>query len=289
MPYGRFRKTFKTRPRVGYSRKSAVRRRPQTRKTNKIVSIVKTTLARNLEQKMTVMPFVGNIAAAATIPGMGLNASPWSVAGFQPGIYKANIFAAMAMGQGTHQDQRIGNSVKTKSLTFRGVVGSMPYGATNSGTLPFEVHLLWFKAKKYNVAAVAPPMDLKQYATNTTLGVDPTLMSTVLPWNKDAYIIKAHKVFRLRPLEVAVPSASIAYVNSQNSNAPQFHRFHVTIPIATNLVFEDGASIPSNDWCSFAAYVINGDGTVAFDFSTPPQWNERAYISMDMVYNYTDA
>lgn len=286
MPYGRYKKFVKTRPRVGYSRKPAVRRRPATRRTSKIVSIVKTTLARNLEQKMTVMPFVGNIAQAVTIPGMGLNASPWSTAGFQPGIYKANMFSVMAMGQGTHQDQRIGNSVKTKSLSFRGVVGSMPYSATNTGQLPFEVHLLWFKAKKYNVAAVTPPLDLKQYATNTLLGVDPTLMSTVLPWNKDAYIIKAHKVFRLRPLRIGVTSNSI---NPQNSDAPQFHRFHVKIPIATNLMFEDNGFIPSNDWCSFAAYVINSDGTVSFDGSTPPQWNERAYISMDMVYNYTDA
>lgn len=150
----------------------------------------------------------------------------------------------------------------------------------------FEVHLLWFKRKKYDVAAVVPPSDLKHYATNSMLGVEPTLMGSVIPWNKDAYIIKAHKVFRLRPLRIGVTSNSI---NPQNSDAPQFHRFHVNIPIKENLIFEDGSIIPTNDWCSFAAYVINSDGTVAFDSSTPPQWQERAYISMDMVYRFTDA
>lgn len=275
----------KSRPRVGYSRKAIIKRRPRTQATNKIVSIVKNTLSRNVEQKMTVMPFIGNIAAAATIPGMGLNASPWSVSGFQPGIYKSNMFDAMAMGQGTHQDQRIGNTVKTKSLTFRGVLGAMPYSANNTGTEPFEVHLLWFKKKKYNVAAVAPPLDLKSYATDTLLGVDPTLMSTVIPWNKTAYEIKAHRVFRCRP---QYQNTANPKISPQVSNAPTFHRFHITIPIKQNLEFQDGATTPSNDWCSFAAYVINSDGTVAFSGS-PPQWDVRAYITMDMVYNYTDA
>lgn len=281
-----YAKHSKGRPRAGYSRKAITKRRPRAKSTQKIVSIVKTTIARNVEQKMLVMPFVGSIAAAAAIPGMGLMASPWSTAGFQPGIYKSNMFNAMGMGQGVTQDTRIGNSVKTKSLTFRGVVGSLPYSATNTGQLPFEVHLLWFKRKKYDVAAVAPPHDLKHYATNSMLGVEPTLMGSVIPWNKDAYIIKAHKVFRLRPLRIGVTSPGI---NPQNSDAPQFHRFHVNVPIKENLMFEDGSIIPTNDWCSFAAYVINSDGTVAFDSSTPPQWQERAYISMDMVYRYTDA
>lgn len=276
----------KSRPRTGYSRKSIVKRRPRTKATSKIVSIVKNTLARNVEQKMNVMPLVGNISSSIAIPGQGLMASPWSTAGFQPGIFKANVFNGMALGTGVHQDQRIGNSVKTKSLTFRGVVGSLPYSATNTGQLPFEVHLLWFKRKKYDVAAVVPPSDLKHYATNSLMGVEPTLMSSVLPWNKDAYLIKAHRVFRLRPLRIGVTSNSI---NPQNSDAPQFHRFHVNIPIKENLIFEDQSIIPSNEWLSFAAYVINSDGTVAFDGSTPPQWQERAYMSMDMVYRYTDA
>lgn len=114
-----YAKHSKSRPRAGYSRKAITKRRPRAKSTQKIVSIVKTTIARNVEQKMLVMPFVGSIAAAAAIPGMGLMASPWSTAGFQPGIYKSNMFNAMGMGQGVTQDTRVGNSVKTKSLTFR--------------------------------------------------------------------------------------------------------------------------------------------------------------------------
>lgn len=139
--------SHKSRPRTGYSRKSIVKRRPRAKSTSKIVSIVKNTLARNVEQKMNVMPLIGNISSAQAVIGMGLMASPWSTAGFQPGLFKANVFNGMALGTGVHQDQRIGNSVKTKSLTFRGVVGSLPYSATNTGQLPFEVHLLWFKRK----------------------------------------------------------------------------------------------------------------------------------------------
>ena len=51
----------KSRGRTGYSRKSIVKRRPRTKATTKIVSIVKNTLARNVEQKMLVMPFLGNL------------------------------------------------------------------------------------------------------------------------------------------------------------------------------------------------------------------------------------
>jgi hypothetical protein len=276
----------KSRPRTGYARKAIVKRRPRTKATTKIVSIVKNTLARNVEQKMTVMPFLGSRASATTIVGQGLSANiPGNTLNIVPGIYKHDIFTALSLGQGTHQDQRIGNSVKTKSLSFRGVVLSLPTTTSNDDQLPFEVHLLWFKRKKFQSGTpVQAPDDLKQYATNTLIPVEPYLMNTVIPWNKDAYVIKAHRVFRLRPLRLGVVSASI---NGQNSNAPAYHRFHVNIPIKENLQFEDGATNPSNDWCSFAAYTVNQNGAAIFDGLG--EWDTRAAISMDMVYRYTDA
>lgn len=279
----------KSRPRVGYSRKSIVKRRPQPKATSKIVSIVKNTIARNIEQKMTVMPFLGSRVSMVTIPGFGLSAN---IAGntnnVVPGLYKHNMFTALSLGQGTHQDQRIGNSVKTKSLTFRGVVTALPSSSANNDPLPFEVHLLWFKRKKFQSGTPASaPDDLKQYSTNTLIPVEPYIMNSVIPWNKDSYEIKAHRVFRLRQYSVNLGNNAPEQLNPQLSNAPFFHRFHVTIPIKTNLQFEDGATNPSNDWCSFAAYVINSNGAAVFD--ALGDWETKAAIGMDMVYRYTDA
>lgn len=280
----------KSRSRVGYSRKAIVKRRPNTKGTNKIVSIVKTTLARNLEQKMTVMPVIGSRVSAKTIPGCGLTPNiPGNVANQIPGIFIPNVFQQLSLGQGVHQDQRIGNSVKTKSLSFRGVITSLPTSNVNNDPLPYEVHLLFFKRKKFQGGnIIQAPDDLKQYATNTLIPVEPYLMNSLIPWNRDAYEIKAHRVFRLRqaPVYAQVPPG-LEGVNTLMSNAPFFHRFHVTIPIKQNLIFEDGVNKPSNDWLSLGVYVINSNGAALFDGLG--DWQQKAAIAMDMVYKYTDA
>lgn len=262
------------RTRVGYSKKSIVKGK-KTASTTKMVQIAKNVVMRNQEQKLFVHALYQNVG----IKGMGIEADP--LAG-SAGILKAAMLNSLNVTQGSAQDQRIGNSTKTKSLTFRGVICSSPHGANNTSLLPFEVHLLWYKPKKYTAVT---PSDIKVAGSNTLVPIRHTLINTVYPWNRDKYIIKAHKVFRLRPA-VASNTAS-STLNPQQSNAPYFHRFHVNIPVAKDMVWEDGVTAPSNDWMGFVAYVINADGSAQIDANNV--WDTRATLTMDMVYQYTDA
>lgn len=267
------RSNYRARP--GYSKKTIVKGR-KTAATTKMVQIAKNVIARNQETKV----FINSLYASLGIKGMGIDADP--TAG-SPGIHKGAVFNSLNISQGALQDNRIGNSVKTKSLTFRGVVNALPHSGTNQSLVPFEVHLLWYKAKKYMTIT---PSDIKMAPGNTLEPIKHTLINTVYPWNRDKYIIKAHKVFRLR----APPSSNTgnSTLNPQTSNAPYFHRFHVKIPCATNMVWEDGVVAPSNDWLGFVAYVINGDGLAVLN-TAGTQWETRCQLTMDMVYQYTDA
>lgn len=269
----RARANYRTRP--GYATKTIVKGK-KTATTTKMVQIAKNVVMRNQERKL----FVTKLYDLFSIKGMGIDADP--VAG-SAGIHRGAVFNALNIAQGTQQDQRIGNAVKTQNLTFRGVINSLPHTGTNTSLVPFEVHLVWYKMKKYGTIS---PSDIKVGPANTLEPIKHTLINTVYPWNRDKYIIKAHKVFRLR----APPASNTANssLNSQSSNAPYFHRFHVKIPCATNMTWEDGVVAPSNDWLGFVAYVINGDGLAVLN-AAGNQWEVRAQLSMDMVYSYTDA
>ena len=263
------------RTRVGYSNKRIWKRPKRSAATTKMVQIAKNVVARNQEQKLFVNPLYQNVG----IKGFGIEAD--ALAG-SAGILKAAVLNSLNMTQGTQQDQRVGNSVKTKSLTFRGVICGTPHSASNSSLLPFEVHLLWYKPKKYTAVT---PADIKVANSNTLVPIRNTLINSVYPWNRDKYIIKAHKVFRLRAPPAASTSAS--GINTQSSNDPYFHRFHVNIPVSKDMIWEDAVTAPSNDWLGFVAYVINADGAALIDTSNV--WETRVTLTMDMVYQYTDA
>lgn len=262
------------RTRVGYSKK-AISKGRKTASTKSMVQIAKNVVARNQEQKLFVHALYQNVG----IKGMGIEADP--LAG-SAGILKAAMLNSLNVAQGTQQDQRVGNATKTKSLTFRGVICANPHGTNNTSLLPFEVHLLWYKPKKYTAVT---PADIKVAGSNTLVPIRHSLINTVYPWNRDKYMIKAHKVFRLRPSVASNTGNST--INAQMSNAPFFHRFHVKIPVAKDMIWEDGVTAPSNDWMGFVAYVINADGSAQIDSNNV--WDTRASLTMDMVYQYTDA
>ena len=112
---------------------------------------------------------------------------------------------------------------------------------------------------------------LKQKMGNTTGAVTYELMNSLYPWNRDSYIIKKHRVFKMRPLAqvTSVSTDHNALANPQYSNAPAFQRFVQNIPISKKLIYADQNTTPSNDWVGVAFYIINGDGTNLTHGSNP--------------------
>jgi len=225
------------------------------------------------ETKMKVV----NIFSESDIIGVGLNTTTTPISG----LTQSNILDVLNIEQGPEQEEREGNKIQNCKLKLRGVIQSMPYStSTNDSTYPYEVHMVFYKLKKdianYNSS-------LKVLPNNNTGEVDGTLINSVYPYNKDRYIIRKVRVFRLRPLNASLTNPVGAdFINSQQSNAPAYHRFVETIDIHKELKYNDQGNVPTNDWVGVSLFIINGDGNV-LDSATV-----RAKATMDAVLTYKD-
>ena len=220
---------------------------------------------------------VVNIFDNSSIYGSGLDATnPAQI----KGLTQTNLLGVIGIAQGTEQEQREGNKIQDCRLRVRGFIQSQAYDSNNTSDYPYEVHMVFFKQKK-NIAN--SNIELKQLPNNATGAVDGTIQNTLYPFNKDMYIIRKVRVFKLRPLAHLRNDAGITTaLNTQQSNAPAFIRFVETIDIHKELKFNDGEDTPTNDWCGVSLFVINGDGIV-LDFT---QVRAKAY--MDAVLRYKD-
>jgi hypothetical protein len=230
----------------------------------RVKKIAQEVCARDTETKMKVV----NIVDDSPIKGAGLLDVGGAV-GTPPGYAINNVLASIGMARGTDQETFIGNQIDHCNLQIRGFIQSRPYdSATNPSLLPYEVHMIIWKRKK-NVTNNYD--QLKQKMGNTTGAVTYELMNSLYPWNRDSYIIKKHRVFKMRPLAqvTSVSTDHNALANPQYSNAPAFQRFVQNIPISKKLIYADQNTTPSNDWVGVAFYIINGDGTNLTHGSNP--------------------
>ena len=198
------------------------------------------------------------------------------------GLTNSNLLDTLAVAQGSEQEERQGNKISSCRLTLRGVIQSNPYALNNPSNYPYEVHMVFYKEKK---SILNDPYSLKSLPNNQTGEISGELMNSVYPYNKDKYIIRKIRVFRLRPLgEVAAPGATVpeTYINQQWSNNPAFHRFVETVDIHKDLRFNDNSTTPANDWCAVSFYVINGDGQLSLGA------HRRAKVTMDAVLTFKD-
>lgn len=238
---------------------------------------VRKVIKGEAETKMKVV----NIFSDEPVRGVGLTSTTTPPGG----LTQPNLLQTLAIAQGPEQEQREGNKIQDCRLRLRGVIKSEEYGTDthypNLSTYPYEVHMVFYKLKK---DIDNNNQSLKVLPNNNTGEVDGTLINSVYPYNKDRYIIRKVRVFRLRPLlKQAIPAAAgNQLVNSQYSNAPAFHRFVETIDVHKELKYNDQGTTPTNDWCGVSLFVINGDGSI-LDPNTI-----RAKVSMDAVLTYKD-
>ena len=170
----------------------------------------------------------------------------------------------------------LGNKIQNCKLNIRGFVHSRPFDATsNTNYYPFELHLLAYKRKD---SPANNPDKILQGVNNTNVSIDGSAASTLLPFNRDGYVIKRHKVFKMKANPIAAVSTIEHVVGVENPtyNAGDyqfFKRFSLNIPIKSTLLFDDAVQSPKNDWCCFSAYIINGDGLTSLNLQ------QRATIS----------
>ena len=219
---------------------------------------------------------VVNIFNQSAIHGIGLDKTTTP----PMGLTQTNILDVLSITQGSEQEEREGNKINDCRLRLRGFIQSNAYSATNTSEFPYEVHMVFFKEKK---SILNDNSQLKQLPNNATGIVDGTVLNSLYPYNKDKYLIRKVKVFKMRPLAHLRNDAGItSALNSQQSNAPAFRRFVETIDIHKELKYNDQSDVPANDWLGVSFFVINGDN------SNLAATQVRALATMDAVLRYKD-
>jgi hypothetical protein len=272
MAYGRYtrttRRTFSSKkPKTNNTRRSYPRRK-STRTT------FEQRVTKVLHSKAETKQKTIDIALPTPINGTGLDNGVANL-----GFTVNNVLHTLALAQGTNQETRIGNSVSNAYLRFRGYVRSLPYdGTTNTSTLPFEVHVLFYKQKNYNGVNVETEF-LKQHPGNTNGPITGDVETTLYPFNRNQYTIKKRLVFKMRPL--AITETASSFLNGQQSNAPAFRRFACNVPISKLLKFRDTSTTPLNDWVSVGAFIIDGSGQSLAN----NQVRAQIYLSSTLKYD----
>ena len=256
-------------------------RRPQAKKTAPKMTLEKKIKAISLaEQETKIKSFA--IADDQPILGVGLNNAETK------GLLIKNILGSpkFIMAQGTNQQQRVGNSINNCILHLNGFIHSMPTHATSNVSLyPYEVHVLVFKTKQ---GSSGNPDTILQNTDNTNIGIIGNASSTLLPWNRKGYIIKKHKIFRLKSNPVTGTSSLANAIGIENpsyngAQAEFFKRFSFDVNIKDTLTFDDAGTGPMNEWCAVGVYVVNGDGTTLL------QSQQRAKITISGTLKYKDS
>lgn len=173
-----------------YRKKSSTKRRVYKRKSAPKATFakrVKTVISRMAENK-TQNFRAGMNLYHYTAPNWGLSVVPCT---------PDTLF--LSIQQGVGQGDRIGNSIKVKSLKLTGVVRPLPYSATTNPE-PSPLYLkLFFLTRKDNPANIFPNLgDLFQYGNSAESPGNSTLLQNMnRQINTDSWMVHTTRTFKL--------------------------------------------------------------------------------------------
>lgn len=261
-----FRKRYSRRSfrRSSYGKKATWRKakksasRPTVR--NAAVKVmVKRELARNVENKE-----VSTVVTAQTLYPISdaTNFDANNVFWISPGD------SSWLVAQGTGAGNRVGNQVKVKKLTFKGVLTPLAYDATtNTNPQPREVKMWFFYERGAgNTLPASPRTDFFQ-AGNSTDGLNDDLSDMVAPVNTDKYVVVATRTFKVGYQQFATTGSSPGYGNFANNDFKLNCKFSVDLTkhIPKIMRWNDGDQTPRSRglFCMVADVAANGGATGA--------------------------
>lgn len=288
MAYGRtYRGARRVTRRRSFSRKrpykarsfaaTRIQRAVRTAKVRAFNRSVRRAIRPLTETKFKVFHVFG--AEGTAIPGAGLNAPQQDHSGLKVSNILSHSFLNIEQGTGTNE--RIGNKISNCKLKLRGYVLANQQSAID---LPFYVHVLAYKKKN------DPSGDNTELICTPNMhvgGISHELRDQLMPWNKAAYEIKVHRVFKLRPPPTNSGDTDV-FFNPQTSNDPICRKFNIDLPIASMLKYDNqssqaGAQTPNNDWLCVSAYVNLADGAALSHNQS------AAKIYADATFRFTDS
>lgn len=251
--------------------------------TQKVNAVVNKAVARTEEVKCAMnlavankqLVYGGGLAYALAAPNQG-----WvSLSGLVPTI-----------SQGSGSDQRIGNTIMPKRLNVKYTIYANPSTETGSTALaggninpfyglPFRVKVIIFK---HRFAIDEPNQTGIIQAGNVNADLTNDLDTFFRPYNKDEYIIKYSKMFKMQnPRHNLTGTAFTQQNQSPGTNTMVMKSLNIKLP---KIRFNDATTINANSQWYIAFACVNEDSTVITAGS-----QSRFTINCESYLYYTDS
>lgn len=180
---------YKKTSRRTYKKKTSRRPKRAVKRTSSLKKVIKQVMSRAVEVKTRQ----SEVLFDNIIP-------PFDAANFDANIVPVSFTStAIGIAQGPGQGERIGNSIKLKSLKLTVVMVPDNYNVTtNPLPTPLQVRCVIFYDKETPTQVPTPAVsnNIFQFG-NTSNGFTNDLLDAVLPFNTDKYRICVDKVFKL--------------------------------------------------------------------------------------------
>lgn len=277
----RYSKRTTRKPRA-YKKKRVMRRKVSTKPSLAIRRYVKRELSRQIENKTHQASYQmechnSNTAGSMSNEFHGLiPITPYTATG-------APVGTTIAITQGTGQASRIGNVIRVKRATLRGVMFPNDLNAsTNPMPKAYEVCMWIFKLKD---RAFGDELTYANSVINTeflqdnnaTAGITGELINLVQPVNKDLIHLYYKRVFKL------AYAAGTNTGNLGNNDFKYNQKFSINVSkyVPKVIKYNDNTDMPSISHTYCLIVPFNADGTYYTDGQYEPM---RCDWCLDYVY-----
>lgn len=213
--------------------KRGKKNKSRVKPSQNIKAYVKREISRNAETKEVSFYTYGASVLNADSPAFVSSIIPVSpYTGF------------LDIGQGTGEGNRIGNRIKIKRLTMKGVLFPLPYNSsTNPTPLPSHV-VLWFFMKRVESTELPTTLGGFLEEGNTSRNLQNQLSDLISRVNNDRYRYFFRKIFKIGTSGYGGTGSQVAYQYFENNDFKLNQRFSIDLTpyVVKNVIYDDNTT-----------------------------------------------
>lgn len=237
-----------------------------------MVKLIKSVVQRTAEVKSNTMDMVLGLSSI-------LNSTVMNVRTISPSS------AYMPIVGGTSSDERVGNRIKTKKVTLRYVLNSLPYNATsNLAPCPMNV-IIWIGRMKRSIFSPTA-LDFQNLFQFGSASVPPLgdLSDLNANLNTDYFTVSKRIVHKLGFADYNGTGVNVGAQSYTNNDYPYnvIRKIDLTKCFASEYIFNDADNDPQNSRTYIWFEVLRADGLVGTAAAVP------CIFRGTVEYQYTD-
>lgn len=272
------RKTLRRKTTRRYGKRRTTHRKKSGRKNGPIKRMIKRIIARDVENK-TVQQIVNT--RALSVPADAIGFDTFNVISLGPAA------VSLPITQGTGQGNRVGNTIKTKKLSLKGVIYPLPYNLTTNAIMrPLQVRM-WIFYDRANPTEFPAPAVGANFFQNGSSSVGPAgdLTDMYRPVNTDRYRVLEQRTFKLGYANYGgtVPGPDAQFFANNDFSLNQIFSFSLAKHYPKLVKFNDNNADPTTRHLYLLVEVVPAVGG-SFVSATQP-----ANIQWIQDYVYEDA